>query len=324
MKVTDPRGWIRAGWIACWVVSSVLAAVVVLWLLWPDGTWALLLVDMFLLYLPLPAYLALSVALLRRRWILAGVAAVAVVAHLSLAAPPMFPRTPPPASGEGVTLVSANLLMVHPAPGVLADELEQLDADVLMLQEYSSRWEAEFRERGFYERYHYNVVVIRDDSFGSAIFSRIPLSDPGVVEMVGLPQTTATLDLDGQRVDLLNTHTLPPRIAEYVPGHRRGLAAIERWATERESGAFLIAGDLNATPYSRFHRRITRLADDAWDLAGKGYGHTAPNGVFPLPPIRLDHIYLSNDLTAHDARLGTGSGSDHRPIVVEIAARNVD
>ena len=318
MKNPRSLSWTHLFWPTCWAVAAPLAALAVLWRVWPDGTWGLLLANMFLLYLLPPAYPVLVAALLRRRWILGVVAAVAVLAHLSVAVPPFLPRHPPPALGDEITLVSANLLMVHPAPDVLADELEQLDADVLMLQEYSSRWEAEFRKRSFYERYHYNVVVIRDDSFGSAIFSRIPLDNPGVVEMAGLPQTAATVSIGGEPVDLLNVHTLPPRISEYVPGHRRGLAAIEKWATEHQSSPFLIAGDLNAASCSRFHRRIKRIANDAWELAGQGYGHTAPNGVFPLPPMRLDHIYLSSDLTAHSARLGEGQGSDHRPIIVSV------
>jgi len=324
VKGAGSRVWIRACWIAGWVVAATLAVVVVLWLLWPDGTWALLLANMFLLYLLLPAYAPFAAALLRRRWILAAVSGIAVLAHLSIALPPLLPRHPPPAPAGAITLVSANLLMVHPDPAVLADELERLDADVLMLQEYSTRWDAEFRKCGFHERYHYNVVVIRDDSFGSAIFSRLPLNDPGVVDMAGLPQTTATILLDGHPVDLLNAHTLPPRIADYVPGHRQGLAQIEQWAADHATRPFIIAGDLNATPYSRFHRRMTRLSRDAWDLAGHGYGHTAPNGLFPLPPMRLDHVYLLPGLTAHEAKLGEGQGSDHRPIVVEISSSSGD
>jgi endonuclease/exonuclease/phosphatase (EEP) superfamily protein YafD len=63
------------------------------------------------------------------------------------------------------------------------------------------------------------------------------------------------------------------------------------------------------------------LADDAWEVAGRGFGFTWPNGVFPLPPIRLDHVFVSRELAVVGARVGEGSGSDHRPVIVEISRR---
>lgn len=83
----------------------------------------------------------------------------------------------------------------------------------------------------------------------------------------------------------------------------------------------VVTGDFNSTPYSRFAAAMDRRDDDAWDLAGAGYGHTAPNGLFPLPPIRLDHVYVSESLTVTSAEMGIGTGSDHRPLIVEVGLR---
>ena len=40
------------------------------------------------------------------------------------------------------------------------------------------------------------------------------------------------------------------------------------------------------------------LADDAWETSARGFGpgFTWPNGLFPCPPIRIDHIFVSHDL----------------------------
>jgi endonuclease/exonuclease/phosphatase (EEP) superfamily protein YafD len=305
-----------------WVVVGPLAALVAARVFWHDGTWLLLLANMFTTWLLIPAWAVLAGAAVLRRRALGCVALAVCVFHAGLWVPPLLPRSGPPLAGDGVRLLSANLLMVHPEPDALAAELEALDADVMVLQEFSSRWHDTALRRGWYERYPEHVQIVRDDSFGCAIFSRLPLHDATVAEMAGLPQLQATVVVDGREVDLLNVHALPPRIASYVPGHREALADVERWAEERRgSRPFVVTGDFNATEHSRFHRRLTRHAHDAWELAGEGFGHTAPNGLFPLPPMRLDHVYLSPELTVADPVLGDGVGSDHRPIVVTVGLR---
>ena len=70
-----------------------------------------------------------------------------------------------------------------------------------------------------------------------------------------------------------------------------------------------------------FARQMRKNFDDAWDLAGHGVGWTWPNGVFHLPPLRLDHLFMSRDLTVTEIHVGTGANSDHRPLIAEIAPR---
>ena len=60
---------------------------------------------------------------------------------------------------------------------------------------------------------------------------------------------------------------------------------------------------------------------DAWDIAGRGRGATWPANSFLryLPGVRIDHMYLSEELTATKVRRGTLPGSDHRYVVADIA-----
>ena len=90
------------------------------------------------------------------------------------------------------------------------------------------------------------------------------------------------------------------------------------------SRSFIVAGDFNSTPDSAFATRMRDLADDAWEAGGRGFGSgfTWPNGMFPCPPIRIDHVFVSHDLGVLSAGVGEGAGSDHRPVVAKVARRS--
>lgn len=227
---------------------------------------------------------------------------------------------PPEACGPGLRVLSANLLMVHPDPAPLAAEILAADADLLLLQEFSPTWSEALEAAGVRARWRHGVEVVRDDSFGSAIWSRAPLLDAGFWNLDDLPQTRAKVALGQGVVEVWNVHTLPPRTAEYTAWHLAQVEMIAELAAGFE-GALLLGGDFNATAHGRFSRDMRRGFDDAWEIAGRGPGWTWPNGLFPVPPMRLDHLFLSPDLTITEIRLGEGAGSDHRPILATLAPR---
>jgi endonuclease/exonuclease/phosphatase (EEP) superfamily protein YafD len=306
-----------------WALALALAALLLARLVAHDAAWPLLVANQFSLHLYAPIWIVLAGAVAVRRWPLAALSLPVALWHLALVVPPWLPRTPPPACGPALSVLSANLLMVHPAPDALAEEIFAADADVVLLQELSPAWEAVLDARGLFEGWPEGWRVAREDSFGSAILSRLPLDTAGEIELTGLPQTRATITWEGRAIELLNVHTLPPRTAEYTGFHREALDALVDWVREYDAQgkAFVLAGDLNSSPYSRFFADIDGAADDAWDLAGQGFGFTWPNGVFPLPSARLDHVIVSRDLTVTSIGVGTGAGSDHRPLRVEVAER---
>ncbi len=310
----------RTGLIVCWTLVGFWLLVIVLRYSWHDGTWGLLLLNMFTTYLFLPASLVVAIALFKRRWFLGGAAAAVLIWHLWWLVPPWFPPQESPVDGESLVLITANLLMVHPKPLPLTQELIEHDGDVLMLQEFSPIWQQMFEKAQLFEKYPYYNSVVREDSFGSIILSKRPLEESRVIKMAGLPQTTAEIQFKGKSVQLLNVHTLPPRLSEYISGHHQGLNQILQWVHQmkRKGQPFVVAGDFNSTRYSRFAKKMVSYADDAWEIAGFGFGHTSPNGVFPFPPIRLDHVYVSPNFTVSSAEVGVGAGSDHRPIVVRL------
>lgn len=94
----------------------------------------------------------------------------------------------------------------------------------------------------------------------------------------------------------------------------RGLQADSVAAfVEQHEGWYIVAcGDLNATPISYPHHRLTRHLNDAYTRSGNGPGLSYNrSGMY----FRLDHILVSPNITAYGATVDqTISVSDHYPI----------
>ena len=128
------------------------------------------------------------------------------------------------------------------------------------------------------------------------------------------------LDFAGRQIALYNIHLLPPKEIDWTIEQRREFADLYD-QLEREELPVILCGDFNFTLATAFAAQLRgRGLRDAHELAGRGRGSTWPVISFfrYCPGIRLDHIYLSEQLTATRSTTGTGQGSDHRPVIAEI------
>lgn len=79
------------------------------------------------------------------------------------------------------------------------------------------------------------------------------------------------------------------------------------------------AAHFNATPHTRWYQRLqTERLRGAHEDRRRGLATTWPNGRAPVPPIRLDHVLVSPEVSVLDVREGVGEGSDHRPVIVDL------
>jgi endonuclease/exonuclease/phosphatase (EEP) superfamily protein YafD len=90
-----------------------------------------------------------------------------------------------------------------------------------------------------------------------------------------------------------------------------------------EPGPVVIIGDFNATQHSLVYKQLKNGGlRSAHDDCGRGYATTWPNGHWPLPPIRIDQAFISPDVTCLKIVEGQGAGSDHKPLILDIALRS--
>lgn len=272
-------------------------------------------------WLYLPAWILLGWAIHARRPREAAVATFVVACHVIWIAPGLITETrpdAPPSAGAPLRVVTANLLRSNDRPDVLWRELMDLDADVLVLQEVSPGWLAWVEGRTARGLYPHRDVLARGDAFGIAILSRRPLLSAELVDLEGVPMIDATVDADGAPVRIFGVHTLPPMDPGYAAVWRAQLRQLGDRAAGVE-GPLLVMGDLNATTHAAAFRALERAGlRDAHDALGRGLATTWPNGLFPVPPLRLDHVLASADVVPVAVREGIGAGSDHRPVVVDV------
>ncbi len=80
----------------------------------------------------------------------------------------------------------------------------------------------------------------------------------------------------------------------------------------------IVAGDMNTPPTSRYWRRLDAHLSDAFDAAGRGFGHTF---VWrrKLALLRIDYLWTGGGARALRCWTEEAQPSDHRPVLAEIA-----
>ncbi len=314
-----------------------LTALVLISYVWPQSFgdesmlairigWVLSLVQMLQFHIGVFMLCGVAFAAWRRSW-RGAIATLPLLAMcLGPAAWAQRPRDVPALAGERLKVMAANLLMVSPLAepdrGILV-EVAAADPDVLLLTEYSPRWHTACKKAGLLGRYPHKRMVVRDDSFGMAVYSKRPLlGEPTIMlplDTGTLPEMRVEVEVDGRRVAVYAIHLLPPRKLLYTVAHRQQFADLLN-VLEAEQLPVILAGDFNFTERSPHADRLEDLGfTDTLDSAGFGRETTWP--VLPsmsfFPSLRLDHVYL-RDLVATSSRTGEGEGSDHRPVFATV------
>ncbi len=269
------------------------------------------------------------ISLATRQWRLAAASTPHGAFTLILSVGAFLPADQPPSRGTTLKVMSVNLLMVNRDTAPTIAEIEREAPDVLAFQEVSPHWHKAL-ESSLAARYPHRLAEVRDDSFGMALYSRLPLenattelplangNDPdlGYIEV---PAIRAEIRHDGGTWVVYNIHTLPPRLLSYIRVQRRQVRNL--FAHLRaETSPTLVAGDFNWTQFTAYHAGMRSLGfADGQSQAGRGLGTTWPvNGLLRyIPGIRLDHLYLRGLVCTRYAT-GAALGSDHRAVIATV------
>jgi endonuclease/exonuclease/phosphatase (EEP) superfamily protein YafD len=170
------------------------------------------------------------------------------------------------------------------------------------------------------------------------IASRLPLSNAqvGSISFFGQSHTYLRCQLRaGSRlIDVYNVHLLTPRFGLVSIKNFEGISDLQTETSDRLVQAHelakdlkadtlpaIVAGDFNAPLQSIVCQTIMQdKKQDAFAAAGRGYGYTYGHSLrFRHSFVRIDHIFADSTLSVIDCWAGKADGSDHRPVIADIA-----
>lgn len=303
-----------------WLVVAALVGFLVLRVVAYDTRRVTIAANAYTPYVFAPIVAVLAFAALTRRRALILASAALVMVGVLFVAPRLGAEDVPAAAADAPRLrvVTANLSAVHDAPVALAREVLATDADVLALVEYTYRWNGVFERLGVDREYPHRVDYLQNGVKGIVVFSRAPLTGQAIEWHADRPIAVADLEVAGGSVRIVAAHPAPPHSDRR--GHRRQMAAM-RELVEGTAGPVVVAGDLNATLWNRSLRHLLGAGlRSAHDARGRSlWAATWPNGSRRAPPALIDHVLVSEHFAVLDVREGDGAGSDHRPVIADLA-----
>ncbi len=222
-----------------------------------------------------------------------------------------------PQGGVALQVMTSNMLFGNADAATIVELVRDHDVAVLAVQEFSPNAQRTLAAAGLGALLPYSSLGPEFGASGSGLYSRFPITDPGVRRNAGgFNQAYGTIQPPGATaVTVESAHPLAPYALEVLGGWRKDLEAQPR--PDPADPPRILLGDFNAT---LDHKPLRDLIDggyrDAADTAGRGLiGTWGPYDGDPLPPVTLDRVLA-------DRRLGVGAvsvhdipDSDHRAVI---------
>jgi endonuclease/exonuclease/phosphatase (EEP) superfamily protein YafD len=327
------------GIVICWIYLGLLF----LWLgfnIFANEQFTLIaLINYLAVYLFLPLFILLIIAIACRNWYLGIGFLVGLLVFLLLWGAQFTPRISRISTGQPtLTVMTYNVLAWHNYIDPILDTIKFENPDILLLQELNTNL-ANALQVELSDIYPYQVLQAVDNPTGIGVISKYPLRPTGEelpARWIGGPQVLE-VEWNDQLITLVNFHMTPT--TGVFPLDRAALSIRLRQQEAHlladlacRSDSVIMAGDANTTTLSKAYQVITSELYDGYRVAGFGLGHTFPGSDIPgsdrphigkwyVPPwlARIDYVFYSDDWAAVSANTASFDGvSDHRGVVVEL------
>jgi endonuclease/exonuclease/phosphatase (EEP) superfamily protein YafD len=259
--------------------------------------------------------LIVPIAALARWPAVAGGAAVVALAGFALAWPSMTPPAPVSAEAPRFRVLLFNMWFGNRRPDDVARLLKRENADLVVVLESSLRSRKVLQQLANTYPYRFDCTASGCDV---VMFSRgrlLPQVIARTSDVNRSPYVTVATELAGCRMTLLATHLtrpFPHRPYESQREQAREIGSVVGGI----AGAKLVLGDFNGAPWAYVVRTI--------ETRGNVRAVSGPGGTWPsvLPAqlrIPIDHVMAGPGLRFVSRLVLPGTGSDHVPVVVEVA-----
>lgn len=216
-------------------------------------------------------------------------------------------------------IISSNVLMHNRNSGPLLSLVRQHQPDILITLESDQWWQDELDKQ---QDYPHRIACPLDNLYGMHVYSRLPLNDIAINFLVedDKPSMTATVHVAPGTSLLLNVvHPAPPAPGENEESTERDveLLLLARALSDKNQ-RIIVAGDLNDVAWSATTRLFRQLSGLLDLRIGRGLFNTfSANHWYARWP--LDHVFVSSHFKVVDIQRLRNIGSDHFPLLVELA-----
>jgi endonuclease/exonuclease/phosphatase (EEP) superfamily protein YafD len=277
--------------------------------------WPFELADVFRLqYLAVLVAAALG-ALALRRWRLAAVATILAAVNVAVLGVPLIPTaTAAPGSAAGsLRVVVANVEVGNTDFAAVERLVARAQPDVFGVTELT-RPMADHLARAL-PAYRARVVRTRHDAYGVGVYSRRPLLEARVLHLPadGPPTIVARVLVAGEPVTVVVTHVHTPFAGSI---HVRQLHALAQASLGKRVA---VCGDFNSPPWSAPVREFASVAGLRDLYGGRAWAGNSWPTWSALLRVPLDKCFVGAGIVVRAHHDGPGDGSDHRPLVVDLA-----
>lgn len=236
-----------------------------------------------------------------------------IIPALQLA--PLYRSSHPAPEGPSLRVAAYNVLSRNDRYNDAIEWILETDPDFIYLAECNRRWAEGLKPLA--KTYPHGIDEVVSRNFGFGFRSKHPILSQRIHEIgqLDLPLLEAVVQAPDGEVTVFGCHPVPPVNEFWASERNLYLAELHRLSSAVE-GHTVILGDLNATRWSHQMKPILRNYEDTQQ--GHGYSATwmRRNWLVTIP---IDHILAKGFKGTLSRQTGPDLGSDHRPIVAELA-----
>ncbi len=191
--------------------------------------------------------------------------------------------------------------------------------DVLITQEASAGWREALQVLN--SDYAYRTFAIQTEKDWILLFSKLPIV-PEVEDKRRnqFPPILSTLEYKNKSITLFSLHPSTPKSGKGLSGRNlqfETLTAVSKSIAMPK----IIMGDLNVSIWSPYFSKLENESGMTSVRNGFGILPTWPTWFSPLM-IPIDHCLVSSEFEVLNCRTGSNIGSDHLPLIIDLALRN--
>jgi endonuclease/exonuclease/phosphatase (EEP) superfamily protein YafD len=238
---------------------------------------------------------------------------------------------------DTVRILQVNVNCANTQYAKVVDYIVKQSPDIVLVEELTPDWQAELTRR--LPQYPFRYAIARPDPTGIGEFSRLPMEN--------LHQLTLSTDWypgvqfqvrQGPRMlNVIHVHLPGPTNGHNFACQNAAMTSLARVAAVTER-PLLIAGDFNATPWTRQFQAMLDAAAVQTTCTSKGLHSTWPSAILahhwfgqkialPSGPlsvawrIPIDQFLISNSIVLSKLKVGSYVGSDHYPVTADFVVR---